>query len=299
MCVAYAQDATPDDAAVPEVQLWSGREVPDGEILDLDYGGIVFEDPFGVQRTVRWDFVRSLTGAHAEEAEPFLRLGRLAWRARTRLERGDAVTAEPIFEELYPVYEGLSSDMASMVAEGLMRCRLRRSAQTAAIRPWLAYLVSAQAGPYQSRMVGALRPACDQETGLVPSLAPVWMKTPAVEVFARSEPIVVWDQSQDIGPKRAEILERLYRHAARFECGLTIGTPDLSLTKTDLADDGVRLVHAIVLARVGDAEQRQAARSTLESEMAGTRRESADHAWIEAWCRLGIGRSLLRESDRE
>lgn len=298
--LAGAQTASPQASPEPDrLDLWNGREIPEGDILELTYAGVVFEDAFGVQRTVRWDFVRDLTGPHAEEAEPFLRLAKLAWRARTRLERGDAVSAEPMFEELYPVYEGMSSEMSSMVSEGLLRCRLRRSAQTAAIRPWLAFLVSERAGPYHSRMVGTLRPACDEESGLVPSLAPVWLHTPAVEAFARSEPIVVWDQAGSIGPRRAEILETLYRHAARFECGLELGASGLDLTKSDVSDEGLRLVHAIVMARCGDVEERVAARKTLESIRDETLDEGSERAWIEAWCRLGIGRSLLREPDRE
>ncbi len=298
---AHGQDASPDEDAGPVevLTLWGGKETPPGEIIEFTPEGVTVEDPFGVRRIVRWDFVREVHGPLATEAEPFMRVARLAWRARTRLERGDAVTAEPIFEELYPIYEGLSGDMASMVAEGLLRCRLRRSAQTAAVRPWLAYLVSEGAGPYRSRMAGTLRPAVDPLSGLVPSLAPVWLDTPAVEAFARSEPIVVWDQQGATTPRRAELLEALYRHAARFECELETGAPILTLSTSDLADDGIRLVNAMVVARTGDADERSQARRTLETERDRARRAGSDRAWVEAWCRLGLGTSLLREPDNE
>jgi len=298
-CAASGQDEAPG-AAQPdqpvELVLWGGRSVPDGEVFEIGPEGIVFEDPFGVHRTVRWDYIRAVRGEHADEAEPFMGRARLAWRARTRLERGDAVTAEPMFEELYPIYEGLTGEMASMVAEGLLRCRLRRSAQTAAVRPWLAYLVSEGAPPYRSRMAGALRPACDEKSGLVPSLAPVWLDTPAVEAFARSEPIVVWTEKGTAAPRRAEVLESLYRYAARFECGLETGMPTVELTSGEQADEGLRLVHAMVAARCGDEVERGDARRILVSLRD---KPGAADGWIEAWCRLGIGRSLLREADPE
>lgn len=298
-CVAYGQDEAPASAGPteqPELELWGDRAVPDGEVFEIATEGVVLEDPFGVHRTVRWDFIRMVRGEHAAEAEPFMGMARLAWRARTRLERGDAVTAEPMFEELYPVYEGLRGEMASMVAEGLLRCRLRRSAQTAAVRPWLAYLVSEGAPPYRSRLAGALRPACDEQSGLVPSLAPVWLHTPAVEAFARAEPIVVWTAQGTAAPRRAELLESLYRYAARFECGLETGSPTVTLTSKELADPGLSLVYAMVVARCGDVDERSDARRTL----AGLRDKSGSaDGWIEAWCRLGIGRSLLRESEPE
>lgn len=297
--VVRAQDAAtpaPEREPATELVLWGARSVPDGEVFEIATEGVVLEDPFGVHRTVRWDYIRQVRGEHAGEAEPFMAMAKLAWRARTRLERGDAVTAEPMFEELYPTYEGLGGEMASMIAEGLLRCRLRRSAQTAAVRPWLAYLVSEPAAPYRSRMAGALRPAVDERSGLVPSLAPVWLDTPAVEAFARSEPIVVWTQRGTAGPRRAELLEKLYRYAARFECGLETGAPPTALSAGEQADEGLRLVHAMVVARCGDAEERLEARRTLATlrDKSG----SAD-AWIEAWCRLGIGRSLLREDAPE
>jgi hypothetical protein len=298
---AHGQDAPPTESGpqVEALSLWGGREPPPGTIIEFSLEGVVLEDPFGVRRTVRWDFVREVHGPKATKAEPFMRIARLAWRARTRLERGDAVTAEPIFEELYPLYEGLRGEMASMIAEGLLRCRLRRSAQTGAVRPWLSYLVSEGAGPYRSRLAGALRPAVDENLGLVPSLAPVWLNTPAVEAFARSEPIVVWEQQGATAPRRAELLEALYRHAARFECELVTGAPDLSISTSDLADEGIRLVHAMVVAESGSVEERAAARKELEAERNRARRAGSSRAWVEAWCRLGLGRSLLREPDRE
>lgn len=276
--------------------LWGGRATPEGSVLSCGANGMIFEDEFGVQRTVRWDLVRTVTGEEASKAGAYMELARTAWRARTRLERGDAVSAEPLFEELYPLYEGQSGEMAALVAEGLMRCRLRRSAQTSAVRPWLAYLVSKPTGPYRSVIAGALRSACDEQTGLVASLPPVWEPTAGVQAFARGGELVGWSNEGGELPRRAEVLSALYAHAARFECGLEESGPSIELTSADLRDQGIVLVHAMVMSRTGDAEQRAAARAQL-TEMMGV--AGKDRAWVEAWCRVGIGRSLLREQDSE
>lgn len=282
--------------AQADVMLWAGRALPAGKLLTCTPDGMVFEDQFGVQRTVRWDLVKSVSGDEAEAAREFTETARTAWRARTRLERGDAVSAEPLFEELYPQYEGREGEMAALVCEGLLRCRLRRSAQTSAVRPWLAYLVARPNGPYRSVVTGALRPACDEQMGLVPSLAPVWESTPAVEAFARSGELVGWSARGGELPRRAEVLSALYVHAARFECGLESGPPMMQLSNADLRDGGIALVHAMVLSRTGSGEERTGARARLSDIMKSNR---VDRPWIEAWCRVAIGRSLLMEADPE
>ena len=288
-------------ACADELELRAGRTPPQGKIYAVSLAGVIVEDPFGVQRTIRWDSVRRITGDKAQDALVYEPIAVDSWRARSRLERGDAVTAEPLFEQLFDRYEGSQSEMASMVAEGLLRCRLRRSAHTAAVTPWLAYLTSEGNGPYRSLIVGVLRPAVDPETGLVPSLAPVWLATPAVEAFANADEIVAWSATDASPPRRAEILGRLYRHAAQFEVGLVEGTPELDLDSREQRDPGIQLALSIILARCGDTQQRADARATLLDIMNAEARVpvARQRMWIEAWCRLGIGRSLLMETDRE
>jgi len=50
-----------------------------------------------------------------------------------------------------------------------------------------------------------------------------------------------------------------------------------------------------VLSRAGSDEQRQSARKSLETRLAAKELEP----WVECWCRVAIGRSLLREQDSE
>ena len=62
--------------------------------------------PGSTEKVVSWDLVARVDGELATEALAYLPMAENLWRARTRLERGDAVGAEPIFEQLYARYSG-------------------------------------------------------------------------------------------------------------------------------------------------------------------------------------------------
>ena len=110
-------------------------------------GGDTINDPVvsvtieGVQiggaspRLIGWDRVRQVEGEHADAAQAFAELSDVAWRARTRLERGDVTLAQPLFEELFETYDGVDGPTALIVAQGLLQCRLATLAQPAAVAP--------------------------------------------------------------------------------------------------------------------------------------------------------------------
>src|SRR6185503_216094 len=95
-------------------------------------------------------------------------------------------------------------------------------------------------------------------------------------------------------------LAALYEQAARFEAGQPV-------TIADGAGDsvGARLVRDLVLAQAGDDEQRKNARAALKLRVSppligsGLNKKAAPPPprWTESWCRVAIGRSLLREAD--
>jgi hypothetical protein len=95
-----------------------------------------------------------------------------------------------------------------------------------------------------------------------------------------------------------------YRVSARFEGGTTPTSAELDalgeglgagpLTQLDGPQAGLRLVSAVVLARVGESDQRARARAVLQSLT-----DARPEPWAEAWCRVALGRSLLREDDAE
>lgn len=279
--------------AMSQVVLRGGEASPPGTIASLDAAGIVMATPGAAPTVISWDRVHRIEGEWAERAEPFAFTADQAWRARTRLERGDSFSAEPLFEQLFESYRGQTGATAAVVAEGLLRCRLRRGAHVAAIDPWLASLTSAQPGVQVHSAAWAsqagMLPAVDPATGLAPALPPMWLSWPSVEAFARQEA----GESRDA---RTAGLRALFLASAQFECGQDVKVPPVGAN-----EPGSQIVREIVLARAGDAEQRAAARKALQERLRGSAANPTP-AWLEAWCRAAIGRSLLREtsvSDRQ
>ncbi len=274
--------------ATAQIGLRGGEAAPAGEIVSLDAAGLVLGPPPGTL-VIGWDRVKSVEGVWKERAAPFLGSAEQAWRARTRLERGDSLSAEPLFEQLFESYRGKTGATAAVVAEGLLRCRLRRGAHVAAIDPWLAMLMAAPTSGLATPVFhpgwaseAGLSPAVDTATGLVPALPPIWLSWPSVEAFARQG-------SPEIKDSRAAGIRALYLASAKFECGEAVGVPSVGAN-----EPGSQIVREIVLSRAGDAEQRASARKSLEERMRGSSANPTP-PWLEAWCRAAIGRSLVRE----
>lgn len=289
---------------LPEPVILRGSDPPlAGQVLDISDQGVLVELPPAGDRTtpqrvlVGWDRVARLPAAHQAQAAPFAPIADAAWRARSRLERGDAVAAEPLFEQLFHDYAWRQGPTSALVAEGLLRCRLRRGAQVMAVEPWLS-LLAAQTTPVASapRVLGAdwasrsdLDPILDAETGLVPGLPPIWLDWPGLASL--TDPAVVPLPATgiaDAARSTAAQLAQWYHAAAAFEVGRPVPLPELS----DTAPPSVRFVADIVTARAADLPRRAAARDRLIQRLALNL-----PPWQEAWCRAAIGRSFLREAD--
>src|SRR5207248_1943375 len=89
---------------------------------------------------IGWDRVQRVEGEHAAEADGLAELADRTWRARSRIERGDFASAEPLFEQLFASMTGHDGPTAAIASEGLLRCRLARGAQAGAVWPWLEWL---------------------------------------------------------------------------------------------------------------------------------------------------------------
>lgn len=276
--------------AASQLVLRGGETPPTGSITSVDAAGVVTAAPGAAPIVISWDRVRAVEGEWAPQAERYLPDADRAWRARTRLERGDSFGAEPLFEQLFETYRGQSGATAAVISDGLLRCRLRRGAHVAAIDPWLSTLTASQPGVQVLHASWAsqagLLPAVDPATGLAPALPPMWLSWPSVEAFARQPP-------PEIKDPRTAGLRALYLASARFECG-----QDATIPPVGVNEPGSQIVREIVLARAGSAEQRGAARKALEERMRGSAANPTP-AWLEAWCRAAIGRSLLREVEVE
>jgi hypothetical protein len=305
-----------------QIELRSAQPAPTGRVLRIDPSGVLIAAPTvqqpatpvatpGAAATplpasarpslaIGWDRILRIDGEFAEEAALYRALADTAWRARTRLERGDTLMAEPLFEQLFDELRGASAiagPTGAVVAEGLLRCRLRRGAHMAAIEPWLALLQSRTGIPALGAnwaLEAGLPPIVDEATGLAPALPPMWLPWPAVDGFARSEPRT-HTPAEGIITDRAEAMAAIYLHAARAELGM-----DTTIPIVRSPDSGVQFALAIVQARSGDADQRLRARQRLEERMRPSAANAPDTPiWVEAWCRAAIGRSLLREPSSE
>lgn len=275
----------------PELLL-RGREASDYLVVTgLDLDGVrvttVNGQPGENALLIGWDRVAAVRGMFEDEAAKFRELADLAWRARARLERGDAPAAEPLFESLSRTYSGRRGPTAACVAEGLLRCRMHRGVQTSAIGPWLDWVRAAEGGAGASFSQELNSEFADRDSLLVPSLPPIWLNTPAVGAFARSQ--LFSASSGDAEGSKALMLGALYQAAARFEAGMPPGE-----IKPPGVDGAVQFVYHIVLSRAGDEAQRKDSRERLRAEI--RRRQTP---WVEAWCRAAIGRSSLREADPE
>jgi hypothetical protein len=289
-----------------QVTLRGGEAAPAGAVVRADQGGVwLAAENAGAgsapKMVVGWDRVKGVGGAQADKAKEWLDAGERAWRARTRLERGDFISAESLFEPLFETYRTQAGVTAAVIDEGLLRCRLRRGAHVGAVEPWLAYLGTAR-GDATPRLHGewaaeaGLSPVIDAQTGLVAALPPIFLAWPSVEAMARgSAPGGV-----GAGDPKAAYLAALYLAAAKFEAGEQVGMPALATS-----DAGVGLVAEIVRSRIGSAPEREEARKLLQARIAAGAAGQPSAAgqalppWMEAWCRAALGRSYLREDAPE
>jgi hypothetical protein len=276
--------SAPTWAQTSEVLTWDGERLT-RTIGDVGPTGIEFQHPAGV-RLVGWQHIRSIEGDRADDTAPFLEVGETAWRAISRLERGDAFGAEPLFESLFETYRDLPGPTAYAIAEGLLRCRLRREARAAAADAWLAL--------YANRLESGARradasPAIDPATGLAPALPPLWFDGPAARAFA--EPGLAGVDAGTDAPARA--LDVLYRAAAAQAIGRPIDA-DAAARAARLASStpGGSFVTEIVMAQIGGPQARQKARTALEPELS-----PGAEPWRSVWARIAVGRSLLREPE--
>ncbi len=282
-----------------QVELRAGEPAPPGEIAAVDAGGVRLapnsSDPARAGIVIGWDRIREVRGPMADEAAPFMVVADHAWRARTRLERGDAIGAERLFEDLFNTrYRGERGATARVVAEGLLRCRLRRGAHVAAVEPWLALLdIEVEPGTLHAgwSVEAGLAPVMDAATGLIPAIPPIWAGGAAAT--SMSGPGFERSGTPGLSGQKGARIAELYLTAARFEAGQDVVAPSLNE-----ADPGVLLVAQIVAARVGDAGLRRSARLALQERLTPARSTDVS-PWVEAWCRAAIGRSYLREDSAE
>ncbi len=263
--------------AIGPVTLWSGETVPRERVGGVTDQGIEVRQGSGAGEVggstlVPWGRVRSI-GNGWEGARSYESIADAIARAESRLARGDAAGAGWLLEPLAERYFGASGPTTSQIASALIMVRLMDDDRAGAMEAWLVW--------YRDRG-GPARGWLDQETGLCPSLPPVFTPEPAPPTPPSS------------GGEPLGVMEGLYRVArAGARSGTRDGLGSIARSPRDRADPGIRWVWDIVRAS-GDPDPagRRSARAAID------RRGRPEGDWRAAWAHLGVGVSLLGEPDR-
>lgn len=291
--------AMPLTARGQEVVLRGQAEPPRGAVVRVDGAGVVIRpeaaagtDPAlaPVELVVPLDHVRAVLGPRSGEWEAIEPLASALWRAQARIDRDDVVGAQVVLERWGPRFAELSGPTAASAARVELRLALMVELPGASVRAmeaWVRALNAVEGAkegprwliPPQDLAEGLI----DPNSGLSPVVAPFWVDTPATRsALASIEP--------SGGDGRAGAMRAWYLAAARLDLGESVELPALS----EPVEPALALVSDLVRARGGDSAERAEARARMESRL--LRRPTE---WERAWLWLGLGRSLLRESERE
>jgi hypothetical protein len=299
---ALAGFGASDTRAQSELWMRGGVAPPPGRVVAIDAQGAVIEAaadataaPSPRRSIVPWDRVAKVDGALAQEALAWSQLAEDAWRARVRMERGDLLGAEPLLEAAFARYEGTQGPTTAMVASALTRCRLMRDARASGVRSWLALVASGEPEvrfePASAAGEEAPPAFVDSATALAPDLPPIWLPAPGLRLLAEDG---ATDTPSADGPSsfaplaRARALRSLYAASAKFE----LGEPTKLPQRPD-SDEGLQLVWDVVASRAGADADRAASLARLRARAI----DPGTPAWIEAWCRVAVGRAMVASPD--
>ena len=318
----------PGAHAQSRVYLRGTAEPVVGRVQSLDRAGVTLKTTGaapagpGELRVISWDRVRVVATADGSPASIAPALSAFAdglFRARTRLERGDFDLAARVAERLYAQGETIEGPSGALLAECVLRVRLARGAHASAVSPWLRLLnvhAAARAAkpdlPVWTGGSTSLSPVIDPATGLCPALPPIFstLRGPAAVRTLADE---AWSLAAPNAPvtERVRDLAAWYKAAASHAAGVIAPLPAPASAGT-VTDDGVQLVHELVLARAGSAAERERARTALQQRLAtldtqdftddaeGPAADTVVRArWAAGWCHAGLGLSLLREESPE
>ncbi|MDX2114952.1 MAG: hypothetical protein SFZ24_04925 [Planctomycetota bacterium] len=245
-----------------------GQAAPDPRpVVAIGPEGVALGEP--LSELVGWDRVKLVTGADCAAAKPFMQLAEDAWRARTRLARGDLRGASALLESLAKASQGQDTPLALLAHAGLARCRISDGDTVGALLPALEAARLLHAGLRPSEDVSPVL-AIDVEAGVFPELAPTVLRSGA----DAAELAQVIRSRHEGAP--SEPLARAYAAA-------------LDGQASDLAD-ARSLAAACVLAWRGEPAARERARQSLRELLLDAR-----GSWREAWIRAALGRSLALE----
>lgn len=272
----FAETTCGDDV----VQRRGGEPDLVGEVVSITAAGVTFRTGVGsaAVHELAWDEVRDIHAANAPtDLDVMLKRAEDVWRARSRLQRGDAAMAELLFERLFETYRGESSETALIVAEGLLRCRLARYELPMAVLPALEVARLRRAGFLTDRY-DALGTVYDEATALCPAIPPAWIPSRATERVAME--LSRYEAADD---EVVTFMAALYARSLDPNEQGDLGQPSRDV----LRHSGVRLLRDSVLATDENDTERTDARTRLLRDLRNR------PAWAEAWSRFAVGMSYI------
>jgi hypothetical protein len=247
-----------------------------GRLVQIDDNGVTLRRSSGAEVFTPWDRVRTFDTAN--DSTPLIREYRRRavdlWRARSRLERGDAALAEPLFEQLFEQYRGRTHETALVVSEGLLRCRLMRGAHALAVIPALESARLRRAG-IATRSYSLMPVVIDDELHLCPNLPPIWAPTRSLDQLVID--LTHYDPSGD------DVIAAL-RDAYLLAAARQAGQPDPPPSRTRAPQHpGLEWLALFNTALFGDLSERNDVIGRLQAM------PIEDDAWREAWRLAVIG----------
>jgi len=248
-----------------------------GRIEVIDAAGVKIITDSGVQHIVSWDRVRAVSGDSSASMARYAEFAIQAWRARSRLERGDAAMAERLFEQLFTQTRGQTHETALVIAEGLLRCRLARGEHVAAVIPWLESARLRKALSKETSVYRLLPGVIDEQTRLCPWLAPLWIRHQGLDALAKElatyksdDPLINW-----------------YAAAYRQSALVQLSSPEAGRGISQASNEaGAKLLQSLLDVTTSDAAAREQARSALRKQLDGLPQ------WGRAWARVALGLSV-------
>ncbi len=161
---------------------------------------------------IPWDMVRAVEGQSGGTGlAEFLEIGEDLWRARIRIERGDAALAQAELAKHWSRFRDADGPTAALVAEGLLRCALSAGDLRAAADPWLACLRHRGMG-IASRFP-TLPPAIDASNGLLPELSPFMPASRRAELIGACESAKASGESGEVARSIVRIAKGMHDSA--------------------------------------------------------------------------------------
>lgn len=280
---------------------WSGDEPIEGKMVEVDEQGISIRVGEQILPTIiPWFDVRDVqqptiaTGAFASIAED-------AWRAHTRLMRGDVVGAQRVYATLGAQYLWKSGRQSGDVSMGLMICSLEQHQWAQAVAPAMSWLgaSSAYAGESvdgekdgEESLAGVWGVGFDEQYQVLTGLPPVFRAGSGnlgMEQLPESDRIT--DRQRALfGYYRLALDQQSHRTEQAKARINQLG--DLTRGREN-RDPGIKLFEEMLVAQAHpDAQQRLIARGQLDRRV-----RSGSGTWIELWARLALGVSLIHEPD--